>query len=100
MTEPLGSSASSSVVPSVSVALPLVGIVTVREPVVTPKSPPAVTVTLTVSGADGAGVAESVKVTFPPSSPPAVPLMFTSGAGGSSLSATLTLAVPPAPETL
>ena len=82
-------------------ALPPVAMVTVREPVVAPKSPTAVTVTLTVSVSDGAGVAVSVKVTSWPSSPPVVALMFTSGVGGgSSLSATDTLAVPCVAETL
>jgi len=48
------------VVATVSVAEPLVGIVTVREPVVTPKLPEAVTFTVTVSAADGAGEADTV----------------------------------------
>ena len=47
-------------VPTVTVALPLVGMVTVREPVVAPKSPTWLTVTVTVSGADGAGLAVRV----------------------------------------
>ena len=47
----------------VSVALPDVGIVTVSEPALTPKSPTTLTVTLTVRSANGAGVAVSVKLT-------------------------------------
>ena len=95
VTEPSGSSASSSVVAMVSVALPEVGIVTVCDPVLTPKSPPAATVTGTARSDAGAGVAVRVNVTFSPSLPPCDAVMFTSGADGRpSLSATRTEAVP------
>ena len=95
VTEPSGSSASSSVVAMVSVALPAAGIVTVCDPVLTPKSPLAATVTSTARSDVGAGAAVRVNVTFSPSLPPRDAVMFTSGAGGgSSLSATPTEAVP------
>ena len=51
----------------------------VRAPVVTPKSPAAETVALTVNAADGAGVAVIVKLTLSPSLPPAELVMFTCG---------------------
>ena len=50
-----------------SVAAPLVGMVAVRAPVVAPKSPSWATVTSTVSGASGAGVAVTVKLALAPS---------------------------------
>ena len=87
---------SSSVVLIVTVALPLVGMLTVWAPVVAPKSPSWVTVTLTDSASLGAGVAVTVNVASPPSVTPlpAVTLISGVAGGGSSLSATLTVAVP------
>ncbi|MXX81570.1 MAG: hypothetical protein F4Y69_11175, partial [Chloroflexi bacterium] len=85
----------------VSVAIPLVGIVTVREPVVTPNSPCWLTVTLTESGELGAGLAVSVKLAFPPSvmAPPSVMLTTGVAGDGSSLSDTATEAEPFVEET-
>ena len=65
--DPSVSSELSLLVPTVTVTLPLVGIVTIREPVVAPKSPVWDTVTLTDNGADGAGLAETVNVASAPS---------------------------------
>ena len=93
VAEPSGSSASSFVVGSVSVTLPLAGIVTVRVSAVMPKSPSAATVTVTSSGDAGAGVAVSTKLTSAPSAPLAPPEMFTAGGGASSCVCTGT--VPP-----
>ena len=96
-TDPSRSSASSSTVAIVSVAVPPVPTLTVRDPVLTPKSPSAVTVTLTVSGADGAGDANSVKVASWPSSPLVAPLMFTSGRTASVTVKRIGIVVEPAP---
>ena len=82
-------------VPTVTVTLPDVGMLTVWVPVVAPKSPTWPTVTLTDSGAVGAGLAVTVKLALPPSvtPPPAVILISGVAGGGSSLSATFTVAV-------
>ena len=56
--------------------------------------------TVTASGAEGAGLAVTVKDAVPPSVTPAPAVTLTSGAGGSSLSATPTLAVPWVAETV
>jgi len=82
----------------VSVAEPVVGIVTVRDPVVTPKLPEAVTFTVTVSAADGAGEADTVNDAEPPSVTPEPAAMLTTGVdgggGGLSSSEIATVAVP------
>jgi len=70
------------VVATVSVAEPVVGIVTVREPVVTPKLPDAVTFTVTVSAADGAGEADTVNDAELPSVTPEPATMLTTGVEG------------------
>ena len=67
MIDPLGSSVWSPVVLTVRVTLPDVGMVTVRAPAVTPKSPVTATVTLTSRSADGAGVAVTVNTAGEPS---------------------------------
>ena len=102
MTDPPTSSVSSSDVDTVTVTLPVVGTVTVREPVETPKSPVWATVTLTDNGADGAGLAATVKLAFAPSVTPAPAATLTSGVtgGGSSSSATFTDADPAIPDTV
>ena len=92
MTEPSGSSALSSAVASVSVALPVVGMETVRFPVVTPYSPAAAIVTLTASGEAGAGLAVSVKTALPPSVTALPAETVTSGSGAPSSSRTVTVA--------
>ena len=86
--------------PTATVALPSVGIVTVCVPVIAPKAPSWPTVRLTDSGAVGDGVAVTVNWASPPSvtSLPAVTL--TSGSGGPSLSATPTEAVPSSADTV
>ena len=86
----------SSVVPTVTVALPDVGMLTVREPVLAPKSPTWPTVTLTVSSALGAGLAVTVNWASPPSvtSLPAMTLISGCVGGGSSSSDTATVATP------
>ena len=102
LTEPSGSSASSSLVDTVTVAVPLVGTATVREPVEAPKSPSWATVTLTWSGAAGAGSAVIVKLAAAPSviPEPAVTLISGVAGGGSSSSDTATLAEPWAVDTV
>ena len=87
-------------VETVSVALPLVGTVTVREPVVAPYSPSWLTVTLTVRSASGAGLALTVKDAVPPSVTPLPAVTLTSGPAASSLSRTLTEAEPLPAETV
>ena len=67
VTDPSASSALSSLVEMVSVALPVVGMLTVCEPVVTPKSPLWATLTLTNRADAGTGLAVTVKVALPPS---------------------------------
>ena len=79
VTEPLASSTLSFVVAIVSVALPLVGMVTVRDPVVTPKSPVWLTAIVTDSAAWGAGLAVKVKTALPPSVMSSPAVMLTSG---------------------
>ena len=65
------------------VTLPLVGMVTVCEPLATPKSPVATIESGTVSGEVGAGVADSVSVTLSPSTIDTLPLVIpTCGSGG------------------
>ncbi len=91
VTEPSVSSVESSLVEIVNVTLPLVGIVTVREPVLAPKSPLWLTVTLTGRSADGDGLAVTVNSTLPPSVTLAPALMLTTGVGGTSLSDTATV---------
>ena len=58
------------------------------------------TVTVTARGAEGAGLALTVKTAPWPSLTPLPAVTLTSGAGGSSLSATLTEAEPRVAETL
>ena len=79
LTNPSGSSASSSDVETVTVALPLVGMVTVREPVAAPNLPHWSTVSLTVSGCDGAGSADTVNEASPPSVTPLPAVTLTTG---------------------
>ena len=79
MTDPSASSALSLTVATDSVAVPVVGTVTVREPGDTPKSPAAVTATVTSNPADGAGTAVTVNTASPPSVTPAPAVMLTSG---------------------
>ena len=76
-------------------AVPLVGTATVREPSVAPQSPSWATVTLTWSGAAGAGSAVIVKLAAAPSviPEPAVTLISGVAGGGSSSSATVTVAL-------
>ena len=103
MTEPSGSSTSSSEVETVTVALPPVPTLTVRVPVGAPKSPDCATVTLTVSGAVGAGLADTVNEASPPSVIPLPAVTLTSGTttgGGSSSSDTTTDAEPCAVDTV
>ena len=66
---PFGSSALSSTVATVSVAVPPAPMVTVREPVWSPlaKAPLSVTMTVTVMSLVGAGSAVNVKVASVPS---------------------------------
>ena len=93
VTEPSGSATSSSTVAKLWVTLPLAGIVTVRAPVDTPKSPVCATASDTVSGADGAGSAVNVKTAPSPSvtpGPAATPTTGASSGGGSSSSDTAT----------
>jgi len=84
----------------VSVAVPEVPIVTVREPVVTPKLPDAVTFTVTVSTVDGAGEADSVNdaelpsVTAEPATTLTTGVEGGGGGGGLSSSEIATVAVP------
>jgi len=99
VTEPSTSSVLSPVVEIVSVAEPVVGIVTVREPVVTPKLPEAVTFTVTVAAADGAGEADNVNDAELPSVTAEPATMLTTGVeggggGGLSSSEIATVAVP------
>ena len=89
VTEPFGSSVESSVVATVNVALPVVGMVTVRAPGVTPKLPLCDTATVTVNGSCGVGLALIVKVASPPSVTPAPAVILISG---TSLSVTATVA--------
>ena len=67
VTEPFGSSVESLVVGTVRVALPVVGIVTVWVPVVTPKSPLWVTVVVTSNAEAGDGFAVTVNDAAAPS---------------------------------
>jgi len=105
---PLGSSAPSFAVATVSVAAPPVGIVTVRLPAVMPQSPVPATVTVTASGAVGAGVAVIVNAAVPPSvmaDPAVTEISGTAGGGGvflgaGSSSSTVTAAVPRAADTV
>ena len=67
VAEPSGSEMLSSDVATVSATRPEVGIVTLRAPFATPKSPDADTDTSTVNGDEGAGLANSVNVASSPS---------------------------------
>ena len=67
VTDPSASSVESLAVATVSVTLPDIGTVTVREPGDTPKSPAAATATVTSNPADGVGTAVTVNVATPPS---------------------------------
>ena len=96
MTEPSGSSVASSVVASVSVALPVVGTVTVRVPAEMPQAPSVVTATVTGRSADGAGVAVTVKVASPPSVTAAPAETVTAGVSGGGSSSSCTETVPEA----
>ena len=80
---PAGSCAASSIVATDSVALPEIGMVTVFEPVApeTAKSPLCLTVSATVSGAAGTGLAVIVKEAGLPSVTPAPAAIETSGGG-------------------
>jgi len=73
VTDPLGSSALSLTVASRTVAVPVVPMVTVRCPASpgASQSPSCVTVTVTASGAVGAGLAATMNCTSAPSVPPA-----------------------------
>ena len=62
--------------------LPLVGTVTVREPVTAPKSPDWATVTLTDNGCGGAGLAVTVNEASPPSVIPLPAVTLISGVTG------------------
>ena len=82
--------------PIVSVAVPLVGTVTVREPVDAPNSPFWLTDTLTDSGELGAGLAVTVNVASPPSVIALPAVMLTAGvmtSGAASLSSMSTVSV-------
>ena len=81
MTDPSASSAPSSAVATVRVALPVVGTVTVCEPGVTPKSPVWATATVTSNAAVGAGTADTVNTASPPSLMPLPAVMLISGSG-------------------
>ena len=100
LIEPSFSSALSSTVPTVTAALPLVGTVTVRAPVAAPKSPSWPTVKSTVSGADGAGTAETVKTASPPSvTPPPAETLISGTTGGAAFSSTVAVADEEVPTT-
>ena len=92
LTNPSGSSVESSVEVIVNVKLPDAGIVTVRKPLATPKSPLFPMINDTLRLAAGAGLAVNVNVAPAPSVtlPPAA--MLTTGVGGSSSSDTVTVA--------
>ena len=64
---------------TVSEALPAVGIVTVRVPVVTPKSPDCATLAVTSNGLVGAGDADTVNTASPPSEMSVPGVMLTAG---------------------
>ncbi|MYL09796.1 MAG: hypothetical protein F4015_10080 [Acidimicrobiia bacterium] len=86
VTEPSDSSASSSDVATVSVAVPTVPTVTVCGPVETPKSPLWATVTSTDSDCAGAGLADTVNTASPPSvTPPPEVTLISGGAGTASV---------------
>ena len=89
-------------VPTLSVALPEVGIVTVCVPVVAPKSPLWVTLTVTSRLALGAGLALTVKTVLPPSVMAEPPEMLTTGSdgAGSSSSSTPMVAALAEPDTV
>ena len=85
VTDPSASSAESSAVATANCTEPLVGTATVREPVATPKSPVWATVNDTLNGADGAGLAVTVKEASAPSVTPEAAVTLISGsvlAGG------------------
>ena len=92
VTEPSVSSVVSPVVDTVRVAVPLVGMVTVRLPVVTPKLPDAVTFTVTVSELDGVGLAVRVNEAALPSVTSLPAVILTTGVGGLSSSVMFTVA--------
>ena len=96
MTEPSGSSVVSSVVASVSVAMPVVGMVTVCGPAAMPYAPVAATVTLTARSAAGAGLAVSVKVALPPSVTAFPADSVTAGVSGGGASSSRTVTLPDA----
>ena len=81
LSEPLGSSARSSIVETVKVPVPLLSIDTSRKPVwpLAAKSPLSETCTLTVMASDGAGLAVSVNLAAPPSDTLTPPEMLTVG---------------------
>ena len=87
-------------VETVSVARPLVGMVTVCEPVAAPKSPCWLTVTLTLSASDCFGTTTIMKRASPPSVTSAPSALMKICGCGSSLSATSTVARPCVTETL
>ena len=78
-------------VPTVTVTLPDVGMLTVCAPVVAPKSPTWPTVALTDSGALGAGLAVTVKLALPPSVTPLPAVIATRGAFADGLTLIVTL---------
>ena len=86
----------SSVVNKVSVALPVVGTITVRSPATTPQAPAAATLTVTSSAAAGAGLAVSVKTASPPSVTGDVPAAIETADSSSSRTATVAEAGEPA----
>ena len=87
LSEPSSSSARSSTVETVSVAVPAVPTDTSRTPVWPPpaKLPLSVTRTLTVIAVCGFGVALRLNWAVPPSVTSAPPAMLTTGCGASSL---------------
>ena len=97
MTEPSASSTLSLVVLIVKDLEPVVGMVTLCEPVATPKAPVAETVTLTSIAACGVGLAVTVKLASLPSATLPPEAMLSSG---TSLSETAAVAAPALDETV
>ena len=94
--DPLSSSALSFVVGTENVTLPEVGTVTVRDPVVAPKSPTALIFTPTSKPADGAGLADTVNTASVPSVTSLPPEIDTTGSGSPESSFSIsTLTEPP-----
>ena len=87
MTEPSASSTLSLVVLIVKDLEPVVGMVTLCEPVATPKAPVAETVTLTSIAACGVGLAVTVKLALAPSVTSPSEAMLSSGTSSSETAA-------------